>query len=304
MVRMHTMGRLTSDGGPSRVAGMCLLLLWISGCQPAAHSPTGPATQPSPNSTPTSSPEAAFTPPEPFLQPAAQQTVKTRIDVLLRVLYVQVPHAQREAVASIWAQLREDVFDSESLLRLERNGIRVGLGRTEHWDTIRATLNNITGQRIHEFPPLRTPPGVPLALELDTQPADHTIFYADRDGVLSGDTWRASQRVLRVTYTLDTRGIDRVFMSVVPEIRQHSEKEWSRGDEGWTTGPRRSGRAFAQAAFALTLQSNEFVLLAPGSKAELYGLVGGAFLIDELDDQRYDSYVFLRIEVNHVDQRR
>lgn len=281
-----------------------VVVLLSSGCRNGARPWAGLAADDAHPPTGLRDAETAFTWHRSDPEPLVERAPETRIDVLLRVLYVQVPRSQRDQTAGVWDHLREDALDSETRRRLHRNGVRVGLGRTERWDTIKDRLNEIAGYRVHEFPPLRTPPEVPLALEFDVEPVDHTIFYLDGDGILSGDTWPASQRVLRVTYTLDTRDTHRVFLSVVPEIRRQLDPEWSYTEDGWTTGPRRTGRAFAAAAFAVALEPNEFVLLAPGEKADLFGLVGGAFLADRVDNQPYDSYVFLRTDIAHVNERR
>ena len=229
---------------------------------------------------------------------------QARIDTVLRILQVQLPRSARDQTQALWAQLREDAVDSDTQRRLYENGVRVGVGRTERWEDTRATLESIAGRRVRDLPPLRTLPGVPLALELDARARDQTIFYLGRDGILSGETWAASQRVLRVTYTLDTGDPGRVFLSVVPEIRRRSGSDWAYTESRWTTGPRRDGRAFAAAAFAAPLRSGEFVVVAPGEKADVFGLVGGSFLKDEADGQPYDSYVFVRVDVSHVNERR
>ena len=43
--------------------------------------------------------------------------------------------------------------------------------------------------------------------------------------------------------------------------------------------------------------------MAPGEQADVYGLVGSTFLARGQDGRRFDSYVFLRADVNHVAQR-
>ncbi|MGD8451249.1 MAG: hypothetical protein PVJ57_05470 [Phycisphaerae bacterium] len=205
---------------------------------------------------------------------------------------------------ALWAPLREDVFDSATRQRLQRNGVRVGVGRTERWGELEMVLEAIEDARRNELPPLRTPPGVPLALELDGQDRDQTIFYLEPDGILSGETWPGSRRVLRVTYTLDAQDVERAYLSVVPEIRMPAVSDWMQTDEGWAAGSRRPGRAFAAAAFALALGPQEYLLVGPGEKADVCGLVGGIFLRDTVDGEAYDSYLFLRTEIVHVDQRR
>jgi hypothetical protein len=248
--------------------------------------------------------DTAFTPIRTAAPAPAARLPEMRIDVVLRVLHVQVPRAQRAVMSSVWELLREDVGDSATRQQLFRNGVRVGVGRTERWAAVQTAVDAIEGRRVRDLPPLRVLPGVPLLLELDRQPKDQTIFCLERDGIISGDTWPASQRVLRLTYGFDPFDLKRVVLSVVPEIHQRTGPELSYNDGTWTTGSQRRGRAFPAAAFAVTLGPNEFAVLSAGEKANVFGLVGGTFLTDVLEDRPCDSYIFLRLDVTHVDQRR
>ena len=49
--------------------------------------------------------------------------------------------------------------------------------------------------------------------------------------------------------------------------------------------------------------TNEFLLVAPGDKADVFGLVGGAFLKQSVDGESYDSYVFVRADVKYDHER-
>ena len=309
IVRMRRR-RLLTSGSAQGYAGWeglaVLMLLVLAGCRNAGSDQPAPvAHDPQPTDSALSS--DADSDVAPLLSAAAPRvrpTADSRLDIFLRVLHVQVPRAGRAQTERLWQQLREDALDSATLRRLNANGVRVGVGRTERWDAVRAPLDQVKGNRVCSLRPLRTPPGMPLALELDREPDEHTIFYLNEDRIATGDTWPASQRVLRLTYTLDTQEVGRIYLTVVPEIRRSSGPGWSRTEDGWIPGSMREGRAFAAAAFAVTLRPNEFVVIAPGPKADVFGLVGGAFLKTAIDDQPYDSYVFVRAEVTDVNEHR
>jgi hypothetical protein len=225
----------------------------------------------------------------------------TRLDVVLTVLHVQVPRTRRTQMEPVWNHLREDVLDNATALRLQSNGVRVGVGREDWWDAVRTTIDAVEGVRTQALDPLRVPANYPLALELDERPREQTLFFVADDGVLSGETWPHSRNVLRVTYELNLAERDHVRLTIVPEVRQRLEGfKWVRSETGVTQMPNYDGRAFAAAAFAVDLEPGEFLTVAPGPRANLFGLVGGALLVRELDGQCYDSYVFLRADVNHV----
>jgi hypothetical protein len=230
---------------------------------------------------------------------------QVRLDVVLTVLHVQVPRAGRDQLEPLWNHLREDVLDNRTALRLRGNGLRIGIGNACWWEAIKATVDAVEGVRSAALDPVRVPPDYPLALELDERPREQTLFFLGEDGILSGQTWPHSRNVLRVNYQLDPRNPLRVWLTVVPEVRQRLDGwRWVRSESGLAQLPQYSGQAFAAASFRVGLEPGEFLLVAPGPQADLYGIVGGAFLASDQDGQRYDSYVFLRADVNHVAYRR
>jgi len=223
------------------------------------------------------------------------------LGVVLSVLHVQIPHEHRQQAEPLWNHLREDLFGSAVVLRLRRNGLRVGVGNAQWWDAVKATLDAIDGVRSVELDPVRLPANYPLALELDQQPREQTLFFVGEDGILSGDTWPLARTVLRLSYDLNLQNPDRVRLTIVPEVRQRLEGwRWVQRAGKLTREPRYSGRAFPAASFTAELEPQEFLLLAPGPRADLWGLIGGALLTSDVDGQRFDSYLFLRADLNHV----
>lgn len=278
----------------ARRQSLALACLLLTGCNDPAAAPTAEA---QPNPAPANLGRVTYTAPT---ATAADSPVPIQIDVRLIILHVQTPRAARSAVAGVWDLVREDALDSGTAARLNSNGVRAGVGQIARWDAVKDVFNANEKSRVYELPALRNPPGVPLALSLDGNPRDQTIFFLDEDGVLSGDSWPASKKVLRLTYVLDPQQRQVVRLTVVPEIRQELPPALTYTKaEGWATGPRREGRAYASAAFEVPLRSEEFVLIGPSEKADVDGIVGGAFLTDLVNDERCDAYVFIRAEVNH-----
>lgn len=225
-----------------------------------------------------------------------------RMIVELHMMLVQVPFEGRKLAEKVWNHVRENALPSEQSLLLRRNGVRVGVGHEQWWDAVKAALDAVEGTQVNLPDPVRIPPNYPLALELDSEPHDQTLFFMDYDGILTGSTWLQGRNVLRVSYVLDARGEDRVLLSAVPEVRQRQTGlRWIRTEAGLWQVPRFGGRAFPAAGFSVGLEPGEFVLIAPSDKAGLFGLVGGAFLTEEKDGQRLDAYVFLRPVVKHDD---
>jgi len=222
----------------------------------------------------------------------------------LAVLHILMPQEQDAGTEKVWNFLREDVLDAETQLRLRQNGLRVGVGHAQDWEPIKAAMDAIDDHRVTFATPIRVPVGQLLALELDVEPREQTLFYVGRDGILSGSTWPDSRNVLHVTYAPDPRDMDRIVLLVVPEVQQWRKGwEWVRTEAGLWQVPRRSRQPFDAAGFDVTLSPGEFLLIAPSANARIYGLLGGAFLTRECDGRQYNSYVFLRPEARHVGQQ-
>jgi hypothetical protein len=235
------------------------------------------------------------------LAPPAEQR---QLGVVLNILHVLVPRHDHEQTRPLWSHLREDVCDATTAWRLERNGLRVGVGHARWWDAIQANLDAITGVRSITLDPVRLPPSYPLALELDTEPREQTLFYLGDDGILTGETWPDSRNVLRISYELNLEQPDRLRLVVVPEVRQKLDGwRWTRNQVGLVQVPNYNGRAFGMASVVADLDPGEFLLVAPSDRSQVAGLVGNRFLVRDENGRTYDSLVFLRAEVSHVAQR-
>ncbi len=278
---------------------MCsaLFALVAGACQPAQPSTTPAVATPVSSAEPTSPVELLVSNPD----DTTNTQHSRRYDVVLTVLHVQIPRAAKDRVAPLWNHLREDVLDASTQRRLHENGLRVGVGHAHWWDAVKAALDAVDGLRTVVLNPVRIPSGYPLALELDAKPREQTLFFMADDGVLTGETWPASRNVLRVSYELDLEDPARIQLALVPEVRQRLDGwRWVRNEAGFTQLPKYSGRAFSTASLLVPITNGDFLMLAPGERADVAGMVGQAFLVQELDGTAYDSYVFLRPDMTYV----
>jgi hypothetical protein len=227
-----------------------------------------------------------------------------RAMMVLGVLSVQIPEKEAAAAMRIWEHVREEMLDAETRLRLSDNGFRAGIGHVKHWEPIRAVLDGIAGHKVVQTVPLRVPAGFPLALELDTEPREQTLFHVGKDGVLRGGTFPASRNALRVAYGPDVRRAERIRMAICPEVQQKQEGwRWVRTEEGLWQVPRQETNPFDDVTFDVSLARDEFLLVAPSESARLRGLIGRAMFTTEFEGTSYFTYVFLRPEVPDVGQR-
>lgn len=224
--------------------------------------------------------------------------------MVLAVLSVQIPEKEQAAAMRVWDHIREEMLDADTRLRLSDNGFRAGIGHVQHWAPIRAVLDSIPGHRLIQTVPLRVPAGFPLALELDNEPRDQTLFHVGKDGVLRGGTYPATRNVLRVAYGPDVRRAERIRMAVAPEVQQKQEGwRWVRTEEGLWQVPRQHNSPFDEVTLDVSLAHDEFLLIAPSESARLRGLIGRAMFTSDFEGASYFTYVFLRPEVPDVGQR-
>ncbi|MGE0479924.1 MAG: hypothetical protein AB7Q17_05565 [Phycisphaerae bacterium] len=279
----------------------CGLALTLGACDLVRRDPVAPQGPAIPEAdtafTGPTRPASPGDPTTPAVSPAALQR-----DVRLSVLHVQTPRDHRTRSAKIWAHLQETALDHDTTLRLRRNGLRVGIGRAAWWTAVCAELDAIDGRRVHELPTVKLVPGIPLGFELDESPREQTIFVVEPDGVLSGQTWPDSRNSLSATFRIDAKLADRVHVTIVPEVRQRlSGWRWVRTEAGMMQVPEEGGQQFTAAAFTLPLDPGQFGVIAPTENADLFGLIGSVFLTTEIEGRRYDSYVFVSVDVGTGD---
>lgn len=225
--------------------------------------------------------------------------------LVLSILMVRVPPEQMAAADAIWRHLRENALDAQTQLSLRQNGLRVGVGSEQSWEAVQAALEGIEERRVTDNPPVELRPDTALGIELDSAPRDQTLFYVNRDGILTGQTWRGSRTILRIYYSVDARRPERVVLRVSPAVEQQKPGEdWSRDPSGaWTPAPSRTSDAIAAVSFVVGVGPGEFVVLGPSEAVRVPGLLGGALLTTENEGQRAISYLFLKPELKDVRQR-
>ncbi len=298
---------LTCWWASGAVGGLCtavsLAVALTAGCQagdPAAG--PSPLTFLAPSNPPNETPKDMPTMPGTALLGEPTPVAPPRqVQIVLTVLHVQVPQEHRAQAEPLWNYVHEDVVDYATRQRLRDNGVRVGVGHAQWWEAVKAVLDGIADVRSNALAPVRLPEDYPLALELDSEPQDRTIFFVSDDGILTGETWPASRVVLRLSCAVRLDQPDRLRLTAVPEVRQRLEGfRWVRSAGGLSQEPRFSGRTLPTAGFVVDLGPGEFLLVAPGEQAGLFGIPGGVLLVRTEDGQRRDSLIFVQAELREL----
>lgn len=292
---------------------LACLTVPLCGCQGWPFAKPGPAAQTNPPGPERSSPQpqqpianadTGFTLTPTGKPDAAPPIRPPRTQITLGVFNVQIPESQFRVASAIWNHIREDVIDAETQARLADNGFRIGIGNVQFWDPVKTILDSVPNHRVVRSDPVRVPVGFPLALELDPEPRDQTLFHVNRAGDLAGSSWPQSRNILRASYSPDPRSGESILFQLVPEVHQKLDGwRWIRTEQGLWEVPRQDVYVFEPIAVTLTLARDEFIVVAPSDSARLRGIVGRAMLTNEIEGVAYQSFVFLRPEVSDVGQR-
>jgi hypothetical protein len=186
--------------------------------------------------------------------------------------------------------LRVDGVDAGTLQRLERNGMRFGVGPFNAWDRVTAAVDGIDGHLGRRPEALRLPPGLPLYLELDETAISRTVFAVGFDGVLNGSNWSESEAVLVVTQQADLLDAELVELTLAPGIRQRRQSL----EIGAWPKPVFEEQTFDEASWSQVLGPDQFIAIWPSPDAALPQLIGAALFTRTTEDTRYNSYVFMR----------
>lgn len=223
--------------------------------------------------------------------------------ITLHLFVVHVPR-QNDSLGPALAQfVRSDSVDAGTLQRLERNGMRFGIGQLETWDTITATIEAIPAHQAFRPDAYRLPPKLPLYLELDETLASRTVFAVGFDGVLNGSNWADSQAVMMVAQQPDLMDPEQVQFSLVPGVRQRR----SSAEVGAWPKPVFEEQAFEEAALSLNMAADQYLAVWPSPDAALPQLIGAALFTrvvtdNTAEEKQYNTYVFMRFDLTSLSE--
>ncbi len=215
---------------------------------------------------------------------------------------VEVPVGVASGSEELWSYLDEEPVSLRSRV-LGRNGIRVGLGRTEDWSDIERVLKNMTGQSFTTIT-MQTLPGRPTSVDLKSHQPVQTIFLTHEDGTLSGQQYPPGDNLLTFSCTLDENDPSDVLVTAVPQLR--TTKRWPQftqrgGLPTLTAQPKFF--TFTPMTFQLTVPKDDFFVIGPGVQARRPRSPGHHFLTKRRKEIPFETVLVLRPWVHRVPLR-
>ena len=132
--------------------------------------------------------------------------------------------------------------------------------------------------------PPSLPDSVSVALQLNNDPLDQTIFFYRSNGTLSGGSFLGATDVFRITWEFNNDNVEQVVVYFTPEVRQdQSGVTFKATPQGVAPVPVYEGRVFKELACRLVVSPGGYIVLGPGADVSHVGLLGREFLVSPID---------------------
>lgn len=216
------------------------------------------------------------------------------LQVSFDVLRVRAPEGAFSQSGKLWNHLDEEAIPSATGKLMQRNGLRVGRGRTDVWPAIRALLES-DSRIMSSSNRMVVGNGLPLMVEFDPVRRDRTLFMFRPDGRLAGASFPRCQIFLRIEYAIPATEPNDVILDIMPEVRM--EETRVRSGDSWEDllNPRleQPSRVFRELSFRVQVSPEEFVTVGPSPASAQRHLLGSACLCEESDGQWFESVYFI-----------
>jgi len=224
--------------------------------------------------------------PTPFEQhPIDEATV-----VLQMVFEVQrvllPPSAPAEEREILWRYVDEQRIDPDLSEHLARNGLRVGIANRAGLAALRSLFNRLGAIDERTLQPVRS--GYPLTLELGSIEESSPVFTFDREGRLSGRSFRGAVKYLHVDY--DCTQPPQTILRVTPEIFKESEqRDWQAQHGEIEFKKTYEGMVYEDLVVELTHGPDELLVIGPDMSSANRLVAGRALLTREYAGQTWDT---------------
>jgi hypothetical protein len=183
---------------------------------------------------------------------------------------------------------------------LRNNGLRIGVGKHSTWPQIKAALDAEKVEISTNQQTLQN--GVPLTVEINTQPRDQTLFLIRSDGTMPGAFFPQSTNALRIEYWIPPSSANTVMMELMPEIRLPRAAGQSNLAVAALQDPSvmYPSRPLRELTVRIAVGPDEFLAVGPSSVAQQNHLAGSLLLVEEVDGRRLESMCFITPKILSV----
>lgn len=214
------------------------------------------------------------------------------VDLVFDVARADFPLVDHRHSTKIWNHVDELRIRADLVVRLKRNGIRMGVGTSQAWPALRAILEAGDAQLRREQLVARR--GQPLVIQLGTIHDDEVIFTYGARGRLTGRTFSAGEKLLVLDYAYHP------MLAQSTELRIGFEIRHDRGVMTWENRggvirqvPEYDRHVFEELLSSVTLGPQEFLVIGPADRAGNGYLLGSRFMRDESAGLTRETVLFI-----------
>ncbi len=223
--------------------------------------------------------------------------------IRMNIVYIEVPAGQASGSEEIWSYLDEEPIGAERLVSLGRNGIRVGLGRSESMPDIIRVLKRMTGKALGRRLMVGRS-GAPHHIVLKRRQGVQTVFDFHADRTLSGSDMPPGDNVLTVVCTVDQDDADRIILTGMPQVRSSKTRTRFLSEPAGiriTNKPIMFG--FDDLMFQMPMRPGEFLVIGPGAASRRPHSVGRHFFIDKRQGMNFEIVLVLTPKAEMLPER-
>ena len=219
------------------------------------------------------------------------------LTVRLQLSSIEVPIGTVSSSEEIWSYLDEESVRQVHSPSMGLNGVRIGRGSKDSWGDVARILRRMTGRRLGESTML-VPPGQAVPIVLKRAAPSQTIFIFNDDRTFGGEDFPPGDYLMTIVCTLDEDDPSKALITGVPQIRTARGKtRFVESGGGLLMLSRPALHTLSAMTFQVTVPSNDFLVIGPGSQSQRPSSIGNKFLVKTKDGIEFETVVVIRIEV-------
>ncbi len=212
---------------------------------------------------------------------AAPQPGSQILGVAYQVLRFCVPADGSGIDSRMWDHINEGVVSQDRALVLQRNGLRVGVGRASSWPAVREALL-AGGPEIRDHS-AAVESGRALAVAMNELAEPESLFHYAADQRLLGASFRPGMLGLRVTADMPLANRAPLRLHAVPELRRPKTALQMRLDRQSGILEMEESEPFEALAFDIILGPDEYLVIGPTPPERSAVMLVGRRLLESSD---------------------
>ena len=206
----------------------------------------------------------------------------------------------------IWSLLDEESVGARKATLFTKNGLRVGRAGPQQHQALAELLRSQEGARTFQQNSVLDPQRPVLLLTNDRQ-GEQRIFIYRLDDTLHGNSYQTRGNYFALRGFISPDNGDDTVLEIRPQIRLPAgPPSYRRNTNGLgfilATDP--PFHKFDELAVTMPIPQDHIALIGPSVATETPFTVGESFLVETIDDQKYETLLLLRPSVIHMEIQR